>query len=163
MKKTNRNTVLIAGALFMAALAVSCFFVSEKWNAYKATYTNDSGATIIMDDELTEADKKALEEQENMTVHVRAHPVLDGNEINIGFKNVKENALPQSFQLKQDGKLLYKSGSVEPGMEITNIEAKGAKLGKATVEIVSISNGVEYGNSAVINVEIVDPSWKSTK
>ena len=122
----------------------------------------DAGATVtsfdgMSDDEIrAELDRQV--EASRMTISVAAKPQLKDGRVRVNVVNAQDSRFGQLFTLEQDGKVLYKSGVVDPGKTVEWVDAKGARAGEATVTVsaADAETGKATGNPQSVTVEIVE-------
>ena len=93
-----------------------------------------------------------------MTISVNAQAQLKDGKVRVNVINDEDNRFYQSFKLEQDGKVLYKSKSIEQGKTVEWVDAPDAKPGEATITIQGHDpeSGKSSGNPQSVKIQIVD-------
>lgn len=158
-KNSGRKTARIALTILLALCLVGIgALVAWHFLAPKA----DAGATVtsfdgMSDDEIrAELDRQV--EASRMTISVAAKPQLQNGRVRVNVVNAQDSHFGQLFTLEQDGKVLYKSGVVDPGKTVEWVDAEGAHAGEATVTVsaADTKTGKATGNPQSVTVEIVE-------
>lgn len=146
-------TILLALCLVGIGALVAWHFLAPKTDA-GATVTSFDG---MSDDEIrAELDRQV--EASRMTISVAAKPQLQNGRVRVNVVNAQDSRFGQLFTLEQDGKVLYKSGVVDPGKTVEWVDAKGAHAGEATITVsaADTKTGKATGNPQSVTVEIVE-------
>lgn len=146
-------TILLALCLVGIGAVAAWHFLAPKADA-GATVTSFDG---MSDDEIrAELDRQV--EASRMTISVAAKPQLQNGRVRVNVVNAQDSRFGQLFTLEQDGKVLYKSGVVDPGKTVEWVDAEDAHAGEATVTVsaADTETGKATGNPQSVTVEIVE-------
>ena len=132
-------TILLALCLVGIGAVAAWHFLAPK---------ADAGATVTSFDGQVEASR--------MTISVAAKPQLQNGRVRVNVVNAQDSRFGQLFTLEQDGKVLYKSGVVDPGKTVEWVDAEDAHAGEATVTVADTETGKATGNPQSVTVEIVE-------
>lgn len=122
----------------------------------------EGGATVTKyDGKSREEIQKAIDDataNSRMTISVNAQAQLKDGKVRVNVINDENNRFCQSFKLEQDGKVLYKSKSIEQGKTVEWVDAPDAKPGEATITIQGHDpeSGKASGNPQSVKIQIVD-------
>lgn len=122
----------------------------------------EGGATVTKyDGKSREEIQKAIDDataNSRMTISVNAQAQLKDGKVRVNVINDENNRFYQSFKLEQDGKVLYKSKSIEQGKTVEWVDAPDAKPGEATITIQGHDqeSGKASGNPQSVKIQIVD-------
>lgn len=122
----------------------------------------EGGATVTKyDGKSREEIQKAIDEataNSRMTISVNAQAQLKDGKVRVNVINDENNRFYQSFKLEQDGKVLYKSKSIEQGKTVEWVDAPDAKPGEATITIQGHDpeSGKASGNPQSVKIQIVN-------
>lgn len=122
----------------------------------------EGGATVTKyDGKSREEIQKAIDDataNSRMTISVNAQAQLKDGKVRVNVINDEDNRFYQSFKLEQDGKVLYKSKSIEQGKTVEWVDAPDAKPGEATITIQGHDpeSGKASGNPQSVKIQIVD-------
>lgn len=135
-KNSGRKTARVALTVLLALCLVGIGALAA-WHflAPKA----DAGATVTsydgMTDEEIQAELDRQVEASRMTISVAAKLQLKDGRVRVNVVNAQDSRFGQLFTLEQDGKVLYKSGVVDPGKTVEWVDAKDAHTGEATITV----------------------------
>lgn len=149
--------------LIIVLLLAICAFVLYVWAPLDFTAgakgAKDGGATI------TQASLKESEEEVRarlnqqvkdsmMTLSVSSKCEIKDGRVKVNVINAESNTLDQSFELMQNGQVLYSSGLISPGESVVWCDAPAAAPGEATVTIHAHAQGSaeNYGNTQAAKV-----------
>lgn len=122
----------------------------------------EGGATVTKyDGKSREEIQKTIDDataNSRMTISVNAQAQLKDGKVRVNVINDENNRFYQSFKLEQDGKVLYKSKSIEQGKTVEWVDAPDAKPGEATITIQGHDpeSGKASGNPQSVKIQIVD-------
>lgn len=122
----------------------------------------EGGATVTKyDGKSREEIQKAIDDataNSRMTISVNAQAQLKDGKVRVNVINDENNRFYQSFKLEQDGKILYKSKSIEQGKTVEWVDAPDAKPGEATITIQGHDpeSGKASGNPQSVKIQIVN-------
>lgn len=147
-------------ALLLAAAALGIAF-------WRASYDPDAlqtGSRVEAQGDMGDMEAQAMldarAEESLMLVNIASAPVLraDGR-VRVAFLvEDRTGAFPQRLVLMQDGRAIYKSGTVLPGYAIEWADADGARTGPVTAMIhrVDADTGSDVGSPVAVELEITD-------
>lgn len=159
-KHPARTRVILMGAAALLAAGAAL----AAWSMLPRE-TATAGATVSTFEEI---DREAIQAELNRQVQesmmtVAVSPVCtleEGGTLSLCVMNDEENSMPQTFSLSQNGEVLFESGTIYPGEEITSCPASGMQEGDALITVQGLNPTTEKpeGSPAAVEVAITRPS-----
>jgi hypothetical protein len=164
LKRKRRILPIILGLLAVAALIVG-IVLAMRPPEQEPFPQGDTGTYLIpkgdMSDE--EAQKLVDEMAEKSRITVSLAPEMrlesDGRlRVNLVVPE-ENNGLSERLEIEQDGKIVYRSGVVNPGNRLEwGNDANDAHEGPATATVYAIQDDADFGNPVSVEVQIVAAS-----
>ena len=113
--------------------------------AYQRLSSHNTGVSITSTTEKSVDEIKAelnkQVEESKMTISVNAKCKIENGMVRVNVENVSGNKFDQSFELIQNGKVLYSSDLIRPGESVEWCEAPEAQVGDAIITISPHNSG----------------------
>lgn len=160
-----RKRSLLVPILVLCAIVAICvgIYFATRPPEVEPFPEGDTGAYLIPQGDMSDEDAQKLvdemAEKSRITVSLAPEMLLksDGSiRVNLVVPE-GNNGLSERLEVEQDGKVVYRSGVVEPGKRLEwGVDAKDAHAGDATATVYAIKDAADFGNPVSVEVKIVD-------
>ena len=148
---------LLIGLLLIIVLTGSALVA---W--WMAQPRGETGSYLIPQGAMTDEEAFALVEEQaessRITVSIKPAPELVDGQLHVNFFVPEDNnSFSERLEIEQDGRVVYRSGIVEPSHVIEWATAPDAYAGSAIATIYAVDEtGIDFGNPISIEIEIVE-------
>lgn len=123
----------------------------------------DEGAVVTQYEGMTreeiQAELDRTVRENMMTVSVAPTALLDENgDVAVNVINEESNRFPQRFSLFQDGEVVYRSGTIDPGKTVSSCHPDHISAGPAVIEIQALDpeSSEDHGSPTRVDISIVE-------
>lgn len=151
-----RRWVIIAVS---AALVVIALMLCARCSAPRGV---DEGIRIIPRGSMSAAEaQQMLDEQveaSRITVSLSPQPELQDGRLRVNFAVIEpNNGISERLEIEQDGRVVYRTGTVAPGYVVEWGNAPDAHAGAAVATVYAVhESGADFGNPVSVEIEIVE-------
>ena len=155
-------SIVLLLAVVGVAVAVCVYLASVPSAASEIEQgVHDGGASIKQAQEGESAEEiearlSQKAQESRMKISCAAKCKIEGGKVKVNVKNDETNKFDQSFELVQNGEIIYSSGLISPGESVEWCEAPNAQSGEATIKIHAHKDGAadNFGSAQAAAVEL---------
>ena len=160
-KQTQKKIMIVVLAIILiAALGTAAFFIFASLNKTDDGVSGSGGTTVTTyankSDEEIQAELDEQTKNSRMAISVASEAKIEDGKVRVNVINPESNKFDQSFELKQDDKVLFTSGLIEPNTAVEWCEVSGAHIGSAKIVIYAHEKGNSepFGNPQEIEIQL---------
>ena len=153
-----RITAARAAVAALAAIVLMGSLTAHLW--WGGDAGGDTGSYLIPQGTMSDEEARAMLDRQaelsRITVSIRPVQELVDDQLHMNFVvPAGNNNFSERLEIEQDGRIVYRSGIVEPEHVIEWGDVAGAHAGAATATIYAVdADGFDFGNPVSVEIEI---------